>query len=253
MDLLPRHQGFLQIGADLNRLGGVAQLHGQGLVVQTGVGEFVRLLDKRLLEPALEVLGHLAGDSAGVVVVNQIALRVGVDRHLAFGADDLGRVLLPMGHHARAVKVGDFSTVELDNADRIVVVVVLFQLGLDSDDAMGRDTLGDDVVSQEPQGQIDVVHRHVDKHSAGPRRVLDVEAGRIVLVAGLAPDDGRPADQALADFVECVAVRIVEAAGEAAHHLQMWPFSRFGDHLSALQAVSQRIHHHHRHHHSDMS
>jgi len=221
VNLLPGHQSLLQVGTDLDGLGRIAQLHGQRRVIQTRSGKLIRLLDKSHLKPTLEVGRHLARDATGMVVVDEVALGVRVDRDLPLRADDLGDVFLPVRHHAGAVVVGDPAAVELDDAHRVVEVVVPLQLGPDGPDAVGGDALGDDVVAEEPQRQVDVVHAHVDEDAAGPGRVLQVEAGRVQLVARLAADDRGSADQAPVDLVDGVAEGVVEAAREAAHHLQV--------------------------------
>jgi hypothetical protein len=51
------------------------------------------------------------------------------------------------------------------------------------------DTFGNDMVSKEPERQIDIMDRHVDKDTAGPRSVCDEEPRRVVLVTCLTSQD----------------------------------------------------------------
>lgn len=55
-----------------------------------------------------------------------------------------------------------------------------------------------------------------------------------MLVARLAADHGRPPDQPLLHLGVGVSVRLVEAPGEAAHDLEVWPLAGLGDDLFAL-------------------
>lgn len=219
--LFPTNQGLLQPRTNLHGLDGIRQFQRQLAVVQTGRDKLVALPHKRLLEAAVVMRRHLARDASRVVVIDKVCLRVRVDRQLALGADDLGGILLAVGHHAAAVVIGDLARVELDDAHGVVVVVVLFQVRLHGRDAVRGNGFGDDVVAEEPEGEVDVVHCHVHKHAAGPRGVFDEETGRVVFVARLTAQDGRAADPPLLGLFVRVAVRVVEAPGEAAHDFEV--------------------------------
>jgi hypothetical protein len=53
---------------------------------------------------------------------------------------------------------------------------------------------------------------HVDKHTTGPSCVFNEEPRRIILVAHLTSENGRPPDLALARNIVCVMVRFIETA-----------------------------------------
>jgi hypothetical protein len=55
----------------------------------------------------------------------------------SFGSDDFSGVFLSVCHHSRAVVISDLSVVKLYNTDGVVIVVVFFEVGLDSRNAMG--------------------------------------------------------------------------------------------------------------------
>lgn len=78
------------------------------------------------------------------------------------------------------------------------------------------------------------MHGHVHKDAAGPAGVLDVEPGRVVLVAGLGAQDGGTPDEPVLDLAVCGAVGLVEAAGETAHHFEVWALFCCGDDFVAL-------------------
>ena len=55
---------------------------------------------------------------------------------------------------------------------------VFGQLRLHSTNSISRDGFGHVVVSEEPQSEVDVVNRHVNKHTTSPGGVVDKEACR---------------------------------------------------------------------------
>lgn len=109
-------------------------------------------------------------------------------------------------HHARAVVVRDLPAPEFDNPDGVINISVLRKARLDSDAPMSADRLGHNLAAEEPQGEVDVVYRHVDENATGPGRVLHKETGRVVLVTCLRAQDSRSADLTLLDFGVCALV-----------------------------------------------
>lgn len=124
-DLLARDQGLLQGGADFDGHDGTLEPERYFSIVEAAGGKLVGLGDEGVTEPTVIVWGNLAPNSGRVVDVDQVGLRLGVDGEFAFGSRDLGRVLLPSGHHARAEELSDLAAVELDDPDRVITVVVL--------------------------------------------------------------------------------------------------------------------------------
>ena len=55
-------------------------------------------------------------------------------------------------YHARCVQICDPAAVELDNADRVVPIVVSAQVGLHGGDAGGYDGFDEGVLAEEPEG-----------------------------------------------------------------------------------------------------
>lgn len=188
-NLRPRNQTLLQRTPNLDRLHGPRQLHRQPPIIQTGGRELISFRHESLLEPPVIRPRDLPPDPGRFVDGHEVRRRVQVDGQFALRADDLGRVFLARGHHARRVQVGDAAAVELDDADRVVAVVVPAEVGLHGGDAAGDDGLDRRVLAEEPEGEVDVVDGAVDEDAAGELGVGDEEAARVEFVARLAADD----------------------------------------------------------------
>jgi len=129
------------------------------------------------------VLRDLFPDAVRFPHVHEGALRVGIDRQFALGADDLGHVVLARCHHSAAVKVCNLSTPKLHDADAIVDVLVFSKLRLHGGDAHGCHGFHDAVLTEEPQRKIDVVDVAVHEDAAGKLGVFDKETERVQLIA----------------------------------------------------------------------
>ena len=99
-------------------------------------------------------------------------------------------ILLPGSHHPGAEQLDDLPAPELNQAQRIVSITVLAQLGADGGDTNGTDALDDAVLAEEPQSKIDVVDAAVDEDAAGELGILDEEARGVQLVTSLRPEHG---------------------------------------------------------------
>lgn len=161
--LLPRDQRLLQPLANLQSLVCVGNVQRHGLVIQTSSRKLVGLRHKGRLETTVVVSGYIPRDTTVVVVVDQVLLRVQVHRHFTLGTNDLGDILLTVGHHARRVKVGNLATPKLNDTHGVVAVVALAQLWVHCCDAVCGDALGDNVGAKEPQRQVNIVDVAVDK------------------------------------------------------------------------------------------
>ena len=234
VDLLSSDQCLLQISSNLNCLDGIGQLHWERSVVQASGREIIGLLNKSRSETPHEVGWNFPSDTSRGIIVHKVSLRVAVDSKLALCTDNFGSVLLPVGHHAGAVVVGNLSILELDNSNSVIVVLVPTQLRLNGSNTVSRDTLRNNVVAKEPKSEIDIVHTHIDKHTSGPGGIFDEESRWVMLITGLTSNDGRATDESLFDLVVDVAVRVVEPAGEATHYLQVRLFAGCIDNLLAL-------------------
>ena len=219
--LLPRPQTLLQRTTNLDRLHSARELKRQRLIIQTALGELIRLDHKRLLEAAIIVRRDLAPNARRLAQLHQIHDRIRINADLPLGANDFRHVVLTGRHHAGRVKTRDLAAPELDDADAVVDVAVLAQVRLHGGDAEGSDRLDDRVLAEEPQGQVDVVDVAVDEDAAAELGVGDEEAGRVQLVAGLRAEDGGAADRACVASAPGVAVGGVEAAGEAAEDFEV--------------------------------
>lgn len=129
--------------------------------------------------------------------------------------------MLAGSHHATTKKVRDPPAPKLDNPSPVVHIPPLGQPRLHSRDTNSADTLDDDVVAEEPESEVDVVDVAIDEDAAGVLRIVDEEAGRVQLVAGLRADDAWAADSAARAAGVRVAVGGVEAAGEAAEDFEV--------------------------------
>lgn len=136
-DPLSCDEALLECATDLHRVDRSRQLHWHFGVIQTTGGELVRLGDERLPEPSVVVGRNLSSDTSVLVDVDQVNLRLGVHRHLALGARDLGAVFLPCRHHTAAEQLCDLSSIELDYPDSIVAVIVFAKFRLHSSNADG--------------------------------------------------------------------------------------------------------------------
>lgn len=142
-----------------------------------------------MLEAAVVVTGDLATDTRGLVDLDEVGLRVGVDGNLALCADDLGHVVLTRSHHAARVEVGNLAAPELDDTDSIVDVAELAELRTDGGDARGDNRLGLTVLAKVPEGEVNVVDVAVDKDAAAKLGVADPKVGRVKPVARLGAKD----------------------------------------------------------------
>lgn len=221
VDLLARVQALLEGAADLNSLDGATQLEGQLVVIKAGGSKLVGLGDEGVLKAAVVIVGDLTADTSELVQLNESTGGVGVDSQLAVGTDDLSHIVLASSHHTRRVEVGDLATPELNNAHTVVNIFVLAQLRLYGGDTSSDDALDDGVLAEEPQGKIDIVDVAVDEDATAKLGVCDEEAGGVKLITSLGAEDGRAPNATVIHAVEGVPVRGVEAAGEAAHDLQV--------------------------------
>lgn len=114
------------------------------------------------------------------------------------GADNLSSHVLAVSLSPAAVVVGHLAAPELDNTDAIVDVAALGQLGVVGEGADGEDGLGDEVVAEEPHGQVDVVDAAVDEDGAVLGGVAHEEARVVAQVTRLAANhEGRANDAGL--------------------------------------------------------
>jgi hypothetical protein len=139
------------------------------------LSKLVGLLDETRLESTPVIGGYLSGNASLGVVVDEVLLGVKVDGELALGTDDLGYIFLAVGHHAGSVVVGDPAVPELHDADGVVVVLVLLETWENGDNTVCGNRLGYYVRAEVPQGQVDVVHGHIDEYTARPCSILDEE------------------------------------------------------------------------------
>lgn len=174
-NLLSADKRLLQPGADLHSLDSILELQRNWCVVQARGCELVGLLDETRLETTPVIGGYLPGNASLGVVVDEVLLGVKVDGELALGADDLGNIFLAVGHHARGVVVGDPAVPELDDADGVIVVLVLLETWENGDNTVCGDGFGYHIGTEVPQGQVNVVHGHVDEYTARPCSILNEE------------------------------------------------------------------------------
>lgn len=217
-NLLPTPQALLQRTPDLDRLHRTRQSKRQCRIIQTSRGKLVRLDHKRLpetpiimfrnLPPHASILAHLDKRTHGISIYGDFPLR----------AHKLSHIVLPSSHDATTVKIRDASTPKLDDANTIVHVPVFAQVRLHGRDAHGVHGLDEAVLAEKPQREVYIVDIAVDEDAAAELGVVDEEAAGVQLVAGLGAEDGEAADGGCGGARVGVAVRGVEAAGEAAHY-----------------------------------
>jgi hypothetical protein len=116
----------------------------------------------------------------------------------------------------------DWTYIKLNNANRIITVIMLPQIRLHSRDSNSRNRLDTTVLAKEPKRKVDIVNRAVDKDTPGELGIRHEEAAGIELVAGLRAEDGWGADVTVRHAPVGVAVGGVEAAGEAADYFLGW-------------------------------
>lgn len=220
-DLLPRNERLLERSSDAHGLHGALELQRHGGVLQARRRELVGLGDERVLEPIVVMLGHLTADTHVVVDIHQVQRRLRVHGQLPLRAYNLGGIFLTGGHHARGVEVGNLAVVELDEPNRVVTIVVLAKIRLHGCDTHSRHGLDLTVLTEEPEGEVDVMDGAVNKDSAGEFGVGDEEAGGIKLVAGLTAHDGGGANGAGRHLGEGISIGSIEATGKTAHHLEV--------------------------------
>ena len=175
-----------------------------------------------MLESAIVITRNLATNASGLVHLDQRALGIGIDSQLAVSADNLSHIVLASSHHARRVEVSHLAAPELDNADTVIHILVLSELGLNSADTHRHNALDDGVLAEVPQSKIDVVDVAIDEDTTTELSVGNEETGGVELVASLGAEDGGTTNSAVIHALESVTVRGVEAAREAAHHLKVW-------------------------------
>ena len=84
---------------------------------------------------------HLSSDPRAIVDRQHVFRRLAINRQLATRTRDLSAVLLTRGHHAAAEKLRDLAVVEVHDAGRVVLIIVLAQLRADGSNPDGRDGL----------------------------------------------------------------------------------------------------------------
>ena len=100
-----------------------------------------------------------------MVVVHQVLLRIEINTELTLCTDDLGNVLLAVRHHTRRIVVRNAAVPEFNDADRVIVVVVLLQAWLGGHDAVGGDRLGYYRWAEIPQCKVNVMDGHYSRIS----------------------------------------------------------------------------------------
>ncbi len=166
LDLLAGDQTLLQRTANLHSVDSALESHRWLGVIQTAGRELVRLGDESVFETAVVMWWDLSSDTARLVDIDQIRDRLCVDGKLALCSCDLGRVFLSSCHHSAAEQLRDLSSVELHNSYSVVSVIVFSQLWADCCDADCAHTLDNRVLTEEPQGKVDVVNAAVDEDAA---------------------------------------------------------------------------------------
>ena len=212
VDLLSTPQTVLQRASNLDRLHRTTELEWQCSTIQTRGSKLLCLCDKGLCETTVVVRRDLPPDTSRLAHLDQIRYRLGIDGDLAIRANDLCHIMLPGSHHATGIEISNLATVELDDADTVVDIAVLGELGLQGGDADRHDGLDLAVLAKVPQCQVDVVDVAVDEDAAAELGVGDEEAGWVEFVAGLGAEDRGTADVAAVAAGPGVAVGGVEAA-----------------------------------------
>ena len=220
-----RNQRLLQRAPNLNRLHRPGEFHRQSRIVQTRRRKLIRLIHKRLLEPAIIVRGDLPPYASGLVDADEIRQWLHIHRQLALGADDFSRVFLPRRHHPRTIQIRDPASIKFHNAHRVIAVVMLPEVRLHRRYPRTNHTLHHAVLAEKPERQIDIMDRTVHEYTAAELGVGDEEAAGVEHVAGLGAENGGPSDEPGIHFRPRVAVAVVEAAGEAAHDFEVGPLA----------------------------
>lgn len=189
LDLLLGDERLLESSSDCNSLDSRVKTERRRGVVQSRGSELVGLSDESLTEAAVVVGRNLTADTGRLVQVDKVQLGLGVDSDLAVGTEDLGGVLLTSSHHARAVQLSDLATVELDDTESVVTVVVLAQIRLHGGDTNSCDALDLDVLAEEPKSQVNIVDGAVDEDTTGEFGVGNEETTWVELVTSLGAED----------------------------------------------------------------
>ena len=117
---------------------------------------------------------HLRSEAVGDV--DTVEPRIVSDRQPAAGAEDLGQRLVAVRHGARGIEAGHFAVLEFAGGDAVVDVAKLAQAVVDRHHA-GRERAHRLRITQQPAGEIDVVHRA--RQRRGCRRVIGDRRRRV--------------------------------------------------------------------------
>lgn len=97
-------------------------------------------------------------------------------------------ILPPCVHEnliSSCMRKGKEAYVEFNDSQRIITIIVLPQIGLHGRNTDSSHALHLGILTEEPQREIDIVNRAVDKDTAGELGVGNEEPARIELVACL--------------------------------------------------------------------
>ena len=217
-NLLTTNHASLQCMSNSNSFNRALEADWRDRVIETACRELRSLSDEGFSEPVIVMLGKFTSGTKRVMNFNMILSHLHVHTHRALLANYLAGILLTCRHHPTTIQRSNPSTLKLDCGNRIVSVVARFQSWVDSTNTHGLQALDLPGLTQEPEHQINVVNRAVHEDATACLRILEKEIRGIVHIRSLRSEQNRSSELSSFDSVVSLAVRCVEATGEATHH-----------------------------------
>src|SRR6195952_1473375 len=131
------------------------------------------------------------------------------------------------------------SAFEFADRDAVIDIATFGQTFVDRDRA-ACEHARDAWIAEHPARKVDVVHAAIEEQTARCRRESHEKAIGIVFIDGLRANHERPADNALANLVEGIAITRVETAHETDHDLQLRESRAFFDNPIALRQIQRQ-------------
>lgn len=214
---LTSQQSMLQTLSDLHHSDASLQLHRHLLTVQNSIHELIGLQGKCILEPLPVLRLNFVSHTELISENHVVLLRNNIDHQLSIRAGDLRADVVSVSLGPGTVKVRDLTAPKLNDADGVVHIGEILQLGMVLESTRCPAGFGNRVV-EVPEGQIDIVNGAVDKYTAIARRIANEEAGFVAQVTSVGPNHERRSNSLLLeDLLACIAIRCIEAPREACH------------------------------------
>ena len=97
--------------------------------IKTTRSKLIRLRHKSVLKPPIIILRNLPPNPLLPMNLHQILRRTHIHSQLPLRANNLRSIFLPRSHHPARIEIRNLPVPELNNANRVVAVVVFPQIG----------------------------------------------------------------------------------------------------------------------------